>query len=310
MPDIDFPFEKDLHDVALQTGPFPREQLERLATRLAATPDFLMVIDDQFKDECRRGQSRRLDTHYHLICPAICAMAAAKGEEAFRRRLGWTLADWLDDVDEEFDLVFEALVWAGRTIGPEVLHATRQKLLEVDLYSPAWHYLWGWAEMADHAPTDEIRASISETAILTAERMLAKGDRDCSIPLFCLAILKDPRLVPIVERARRTDPDPKLERFHSADIELDYLMKVYRGEEAPVTPMYDLTWIEKLWVQWHMPRVDCDPGPNELTPIIPKYDNPQSERVVCPIVNEEPKVGRNDPCPCGSGKKFKKCCGR
>ena len=27
------------------------------------------------------------------------------------------------------------------------------------------------------------------------------------------------------------------------------------------------------------------------------------------VVNEGPKVGRNDPCPCGSGKKFKKCCG-
>lgn len=26
------------------------------------------------------------------------------------------------------------------------------------------------------------------------------------------------------------------------------------------------------------------------------------------IVREEPRVGRNDPCPCGSGKKFKKCC--
>ena len=24
----------------------------------------------------------------------------------------------------------------------------------------------------------------------------------------------------------------------------------------------------------------------------------------------EPKVGRNDPCPCGSGKKYKKCCGK
>ena len=24
---------------------------------------------------------------------------------------------------------------------------------------------------------------------------------------------------------------------------------------------------------------------------------------------QEPKVGRNDPCPCGSGKKYKKCCG-
>ena len=29
-----------------------------------------------------------------------------------------------------------------------------------------------------------------------------------------------------------------------------------------------------------------------------------------PIRNEMPKVGRNDPCPCGSGKKFKNCCGR
>ena len=29
-----------------------------------------------------------------------------------------------------------------------------------------------------------------------------------------------------------------------------------------------------------------------------------------PYVREEPKIGRNDPCPCGSGKKYKKCCGK
>ncbi len=28
------------------------------------------------------------------------------------------------------------------------------------------------------------------------------------------------------------------------------------------------------------------------------------------VVNDGPKVGRNDPCPCGSGKKYKNCCGR
>jgi len=27
------------------------------------------------------------------------------------------------------------------------------------------------------------------------------------------------------------------------------------------------------------------------------------------ITREEPKIGRNDPCSCGSGKKYKKCCG-
>ncbi|RLB72947.1 MAG: YchJ family protein [Deltaproteobacteria bacterium] len=27
------------------------------------------------------------------------------------------------------------------------------------------------------------------------------------------------------------------------------------------------------------------------------------------VVRQQPKVGRNEPCPCGSGKKYKKCCG-
>ena len=29
-----------------------------------------------------------------------------------------------------------------------------------------------------------------------------------------------------------------------------------------------------------------------------------------PYVRSTPKIGRNDPCPCGSGKKYKKCCGK
>ncbi|MBZ0166784.1 MAG: SEC-C domain-containing protein, partial [Candidatus Omnitrophica bacterium] len=29
-----------------------------------------------------------------------------------------------------------------------------------------------------------------------------------------------------------------------------------------------------------------------------------------PVTKQGPKVGRNDPCPCGSGKKHKKCCGQ
>lgn len=37
---------------------------------------------------------------------------------------------------------------------------------------------------------------------------------------------------------------------------------------------------------------------------------PQGEVAVKQIKLEQPKVGRNDPCPCGSGKKYKKCCGK
>jgi preprotein translocase subunit SecA len=28
-----------------------------------------------------------------------------------------------------------------------------------------------------------------------------------------------------------------------------------------------------------------------------------------PVKRKGPQIGRNDPCPCGSGKKYKKCCG-
>ena len=29
-----------------------------------------------------------------------------------------------------------------------------------------------------------------------------------------------------------------------------------------------------------------------------------------PQLKAPPKIGRNAPCPCGSGKKYKKCCGK
>jgi hypothetical protein len=38
-----------------------------------------------------------------------------------------------------------------------------------------------------------------------------------------------------------------------------------------------------------------------------EYINQEMRKLV-PLPGEKPNVGRNDPCPCGSGKKYKKCC--
>ena len=40
----------------------------------------------------------------------------------------------------------------------------------------------------------------------------------------------------------------------------------------------------------------------------PMAQRRQADKVT--VVRSEPKVGRNDPCPCGSGRKYKQCCGR
>jgi hypothetical protein len=41
----------------------------------------------------------------------------------------------------------------------------------------------------------------------------------------------------------------------------------------------------------------------------PRPPMPSRATSATPVHQSAPKVGRNDPCPCGSGKKFKKCCG-
>ncbi len=48
-----------------------------------------------------------------------------------------------------------------------------------------------------------------------------------------------------------------------------------------------------------------DPSRPNAAPVGPRPQGPTG-----PIRNEGPKIGRNDPCPCGSGKKYKNCHGR
>ena len=45
-------------------------------------------------------------------------------------------------------------------------------------------------------------------------------------------------------------------------------------------------------------------------PSVQRIDYVQEAKKGTPIRSAAPKVGRNDPCPCGSGKKYKNCCGK
>ena len=49
--------------------------------------------------------------------------------------------------------------------------------------------------------------------------------------------------------------------------------------------------------------------PPERSPEPPPAEQASTEPIKAAPVATGPKVGRNDPCFCGSGKKFKKCCG-
>jgi len=54
---------------------------------------------------------------------------------------------------------------------------------------------------------------------------------------------------------------------------------------------------------WNI-NIEIKPNEEEDTLDYEKLQNP-----IIPV-KVEPKIGRNEPCPCGSGKKYKKCCGK
>ena len=45
-----------------------------------------------------------------------------------------------------------------------------------------------------------------------------------------------------------------------------------------------------------------DASPSKMQQLMMRYQRPKQQ------VREYPKIRRNDPCPCGSGKKYKNCC--
>lgn len=75
------------------------------------------------------------------------------------------------------------------------------------------------------------------------------------------------------------------------DLKIDFEKLYYNMLEAKADYLYTLP-------QWK--QILTDEKLNEIT---------KTQRLSKTIVKDK-KVGRNEPCPCGSGKKYKKCCGK
>jgi uncharacterized protein len=63
---------------------------------------------------------------------------------------------------------------------------------------------------------------------------------------------------------------------------------IQREELAKQIPA-SVTWIYRYWLPYRQATVE--------------------RTIATTFQRDHPKIGRNDPCPCGSGKKYKKCCG-
>ena len=74
---------------------------------------------------------------------------------------------------------------------------------------------------------------------------------------------------------------------------------IFRLEEANPEFLGSL-WKVSSAVHESAPTPEAEPAPGQNAGV--------DRQAVEPIRNRGERVGRNDPCPCGSGKKFKNCC--
>lgn len=114
---------------------------------------------------------------------------------------------------------------------------------------------------------------------------------------------------------RYDEDDARVKALFDADV-LDVMVfgdwEAYRAAFAPDAPLpwdaehvYDIDEDYEERYEEYLGLIQRAPtAPLYLPPIFP----PASDEVT--FVHTAPKVGRNDPCPCGSGKKYKHCCGK
>jgi len=179
-------------------------------------------------------------------------------------------AEGADEFIREVALL--ALAYLARTgrVGADAMRAYLRHLL-AEMQPQAEHFVWlGWLLAVAHLGYDDLASD--------AEGLIRRGfvsERDWHIADFGKDLqrtLADPERLAGFEYDRIglfTDAIGELEGWHA-------FSGAGEGEDA------------------------SDTGPMRLE--LGYYE------MQLPITNPLPGVGRNDPCPCGSGKKFKKCC--
>ncbi|MBN1604993.1 MAG: DUF1186 domain-containing protein [Polyangiaceae bacterium] len=283
-----------LKELELCTGRFPKRAIEQaVEQREAVTPELLRVLEEVAADPGSFAQ--REDYMLHLF--AMHLLAQFREKRAYRPIV--TIFSAPGDVPDRLagDTVTEGLkqilgsVYDG---DPEPLHGLVEDP-NVDEYvrSTAIHtfvVLWASGQM----PREDV---------VSYYRSLFRGklERRFSQAWNTLVVraLVDLRAHELLEEVRQAYADGLVEPFFARLEELESSLvgpaRPLRGCDLITDTVSEMEW----WACFG--RTESKSKRTKSPAKLP--------RPISPIVVKALKVGRNDPCRCGSGKKYKKCCG-
>ncbi len=297
--------QQALNDIAIATPEPPREAVEFLLThRDEALPALMEIAANPLAHFENIPEAARLDTRYvgHLFALVLLAeWGETRAWPTFHKALAAAgKAGWLEFEDQEIlDLLPRLLPHIVAGLGPlEELAAD----VKVELYCrmaafDAMRLLWQESKVTLIALRDCL------------DRLHPKlmGSEESLWDAWA-ALVIDLRLVEFLPRLEQAFEDGWISSWQYEDVE-DIRSRITSPEDSeglPGFPVFKGALEELEAFNWFSdlpnPLDDLEFADTEN----PSAFYPESTE---PYRRESPKVGRNDPCPCGSGKKYKKCHG-
>lgn len=301
--------------------------LEALASQLSQSPEGWRAVAECFADYQRRSLSNlELDEITWLKAPTLLSLIGCQSDEATRLLIATEMIAAMDRYDMYHDFGHEVLLYATLHLGPSIMPVVLTQSRKAAPQGAGWFSLLGLIDLAVHPD-----ASAAEQAlgIEACESLLRRGidgeiafhDIECvGYPLAALGHTPSVGLIQQAAALWEKQTKSSGTRFGGLN-ELRHAYRVLAGQETLDHEPGDLgrlrdglePLIRHYWEQDQAYKADQEQRRQQafeervmaMEGYLPPIDEPD-------VFLDRPaprKVGRNEPCPCGSAKKYKKCCG-
>ena len=304
-------------DLRRMEGDIPWPALEAFAAAVVGDSDLAREL---FAEYDRAWQAVEVPTYLDLYVPAIFTLAAPKLGGEQRRQIGDFLVDKLLEAGREGgELAEEALLAASGSMGPVILPKVLDTLATTADHaeSVAWSMCWSLTALAAQTEDAALRDRTVRACVPLLEQ-IERGEVEEFIGIsaaWTLALLKYTDAIPLLQRLGEN-----CDNFSGG---ADYREAAAFLLGPSDRPLYKEAWehpvrqwLECWWQmarRWYGRQDSASSAQARETSVLEQraYESPAPTPITppIPIVEHAPKTGRNDPCPCGSGKKYKKCCG-
>ena len=279
-----------LKELELYTGWFPKQAMQAaIEQREAITPELLQVLERAAEDPVKVAEQK----DYMLHVFAMYLLAQFREKRAYRLLVKIFSAPG----ETPFDLAGDTVTERLKCIFGSVYDGDPTPLQALVEDENANEYVRNAA--MDAFVVLKESGQMSREAVMAYYRSLFHGKLKRTFSyawnglVTAVADLPAPELLEEVRQAYRDD---LVEEADREDIELELLSPEPWGRNR-FGLITDAIATMEWWASFH----------RDETPA--RKPHPGSPTSHSPPLLRTTKVGRNDPCPCGSGKKYKKCCG-